>query len=165
MANANANAKPAPAPIAAEAIAAESGVGYPTAFVERMGQAHWRRMGDHFGLTQFGVNLETLQPQAQSALRHWHSLADELVYVLEGELSLCDNHGETVLRAGMCVGFKAGDPNGHHLINRSPVPAKFIVMGSRVPGDVAFYPDDDLAWFTTETGKVAVHKNGSPFLE
>jgi uncharacterized cupin superfamily protein len=76
----------APAPIAAEAVPAESGVGYPAAFVERMGQAHWCRLGDHFGLTQFGVSLETLQPQAQSALRHWHSLADEFVYMLEGEL-------------------------------------------------------------------------------
>ncbi len=150
-------------PIAAEAISAESGVGYPAAFVERMGQANWRRMGDHFGLTQFGVNLETLQPQAQSALRHWHTLADEFVYMLEGELVLCNNDGETTLRAGMCVGFKAGDPNGHHLINRSPALAKFIVIGTRVPGDGAFYPDDDLAWFATEGGKVAVHKDGSRY--
>jgi uncharacterized cupin superfamily protein len=150
-------------PIAAEQLEAESAGGYPAPFAQRMGQAHWRALGNHFGLTQFGVNLETLQPQAQSALRHWHSLADEFVYVLQGELTLRTDAGDAVLTAGMCVGFKAGDPNAHHLVNNSAAVAQFIVMGTRAPGDNAFYPDDDLAWFATEAGKVAVHKDGSPY--
>jgi uncharacterized cupin superfamily protein len=63
----------------------------------------------------------------------------------------------------MCVGFIAGDKNGHHLMNRSSSEAKFVVIGSRVPGDIPLYPDDDLAVFTTETGRIAVHKDGSPY--
>ena len=47
------------------------------------------------GLTQFGVNLTRLKPGAASSLRHWHEKEDEFVYVLEGELVLIEDGGET----------------------------------------------------------------------
>ncbi len=150
-------------PTAAESIAAESTVGYPEPFRTRMGKANWRALGDHFGLTQFGVSFETLEPHAQSSVRHWHTLADEFLYVIEGVLTLRTNDGEFVIEPGMCMGFKAGDKNAHHLVNRSNALAKFIVVGSRVPGDTAFYPDDDLATLFTEQGRRAVHKDGTPY--
>ena len=152
-------------PIAALEVSAKSGSSYPEPFRSRMGEGTWRALGDSFGLTQFGFNLETLAPGAQSSLRHWHTLSDEFVYMLEGELIVRLNDGEFPLRPGMCIGFKAGDPNGHHLVNRSQQRAVFIVVGSRVPGDTGFYPDDDLAWFRTETGRIAVHKDGTPYQE
>jgi uncharacterized cupin superfamily protein len=61
------------------------------------------------------------------------------------------------------MGFKAGDKNAHHLVNRSAAAASFIVLGSRVAGDNAFYPDDDFAWFHTEAGKRKVHKDGTAY--
>lgn len=125
--------------------------------------ADWRSLGDHFGLTQFGVNLETLAPGAQSSVRHWHTLADEFVYMVQGELVLRTNDGEFALKPGMFVGFKAGDKNAHHLVNRSSAEATFLVVGARVPGDVPLYPDDDLAVFNTEGGRIAVHKDGTPY--
>ncbi len=127
-----------------------------------MGAGSWRALGDAFGLTQFGFNLETLEPGAQSSVRHWHTLADEFVYLLEGELVLRAGDGEHTLRPGMCAGFKAGDRNAHHLVNRSDRPARFIVVGTRVPGDHAHYPDDDLAWFRTEAGTVPCTRTERP---
>jgi uncharacterized cupin superfamily protein len=138
----------------------ETGGGYPEPFRSRMGEADWRRLGNLFGLTQFGINLETFAPGAQSALRHWHTLSDEFVYVLEGEMVLRTDAGETPLRPGMCAGFKAGVRNAHHLVNRSDQPARLLVIGTRVPGDNCFYPDDDLLWVETEGGGVAAHKDG-----
>ena len=152
-------------PLAALEVSKKSGSSYPEPFRSRMGDGTWRALGDSFGLTQFGFNLETLEPGAQSALRHWHTLSDEFVYMLEGELVVRVNEGEFPLRPGMCIGFKAGDPNGHHLVNCSQQRAMFIVVGSRVPGDTGFYPDDDLAWFRTEKGRIAVHKDGTPYPE
>jgi uncharacterized cupin superfamily protein len=154
---------PHTSPVAAETVAPESSVGYPEPFRSRMGQSNWRALGDPFGLTQFGVSLETLQPGAQSALRHWHTLSDEWLYMLQGALTLYTNDGEWQLSPGQCMGFKAGDPNGHHLVNHSDKLAQFVVVGSRVPGDMAFYPDDDLASLVTEKGRVAVHKDGTPY--
>ncbi len=154
---------PHPTPISSDSVPAVSGSSYPEPFHTRMGQADWRALGEHFGLTQFGFNLETLQPGDQSSARHWHSLADEFVYLLEGELTLYMNVGAFCLRPGMCIGFKAGDKNAHHLVNHSSAPARFLVVGTRVPGDTAFYPDDDLAWFQTEQGWIATHKDGRPY--
>ena len=65
-------------------------------------------LGNAAGLTQFGVNLTRLKPGAASALRHWHETEDEFVYIVEGEATLCEDGGETILRAGDCAGFKAG---------------------------------------------------------
>ncbi|MFW7525378.1 cupin domain-containing protein [Vibrio ostreicida] len=115
-------------------------------------------------MTQFGVNLEILEPNAQSALRHWHTKSDEFLYILEGELSLVTNSDEQVMSAGLCVGFPAGIENGHHLINRSDNQAKFIVIGSRVGGDKAHYPDDDFQWVIEESGDwIASRKDGSAY--
>ena len=150
-------------PIAALDVHPQSGSSYPEPFASRMGDGTWRALGDSFGLTQFGFNLETLEPGAQSSLRHWHTLSDELVYMLEGELVVRLNDGEFALRPGMCIGFKGGQPNAHHLVNRSTRRARFIVVGSPVPGDTGFYPDDDFAWFRTEKGRFRVHKDGTPY--
>ena len=149
-----------PAAVVAAEVKPESGGSYPEPFSARMGEADWRRLGNVFGLTQFGINLETFQPGAQSALRHWHTLCDEFVYVLEGEMALRTDAGETLMRPGMCAGFKAGAKNGHHFVNRSDRPARLLVIGTRVPGDNCFYPDDDLLWLETEAGHHAAHKDG-----
>jgi uncharacterized cupin superfamily protein len=148
------------AAVVAAEVKPESGASYPEPFNARMGEADWRRLGNVFGLSQFGINLETFQPGAQSALRHWHTLCDEFVYVLEGEMVLRTDAGETLMRPGMCAGFKAGAKNGHHFVNRSNRPARLLVIGTRVPGDSCFYPDDDLLWVATEAGHHAAHKDG-----
>ena len=59
------------------------------------------------GLTQFGVNISRIEPGQSSALRHWHEQEDEFIYMLEGELVLIENDGETVLKPGDAAGFKA----------------------------------------------------------
>ena len=66
-----------------------------------------KRLGNAAGLDQFGVNLTTLKPGAATALRHWHEKEDELVYILEGEVVLIEDEGETVLKPGEAAGFKA----------------------------------------------------------
>src|SRR5712692_8932462 len=138
---------PNPKPIEAKDVPSESGSPYPEPFASLSKNSHCRRLGNHFGLTQLGVSLNTLNPRDQSGLRHWHSLEDEFIYVLEGVLTLRVNDGELRLRPGMCIGFKGQDRNAHLLLNCSDAVAHYLIVVSRVPGDVAFYPDDDLAWF------------------
>ncbi|MEN9223824.1 MAG: hypothetical protein Q6M04_15420, partial [Thermostichus sp. BF3_bins_97] len=58
-------------------VADVQGSGYPEPFRSRMGDRVKKRLGEACGLTQFGVNLVTLGPGGQSALRHWHTLEDE----------------------------------------------------------------------------------------
>jgi len=108
-----------------------------------------KRLGDSVGVSQFGVNYTTLEPGAQSALRHWHEAEDEFIYVLSGELTLVDESGEHVLRCESFCGFPAGVKNGHCIVNLGDEPASFLEIGSRRPGqDTAHYPDDDFGPIT-----------------
>ena len=138
------------------------GSGYPPPHDEPCRQRKRVRLGDAAGLNQFGVNLLRLPPGVWSSQRHWHSAEDEFVYVLEGEVVLVSDSGEEVLRAGDCAGFKAGDPNGHHLQNRSGADVTVLEIGARNPDrDGVDYPDIDLA-IRAGTRDFS-HKDGAPY--
>lgn len=94
-----------------------------------------------FGLKQFGVNRVELPPDTWSTQRHWHTRNDEAVIVISGELVLVSDEGEEILRPGDCVCFKAGEPNAHHLQNRSDQPAVYYDVGGRDTWDVSHFPD------------------------
>ena len=151
-------------PVVVPAVVPEHrGSGYPEPYRSRMGERAKRRLGEASGLTKLGVNLVTLGPGGQSALRHWHTLEDEFVYVLTGEVALVTNDGEQVLGPGMCAGYPAGKKDAHHFINRSATSATYLEIGNRTEGDHAFYPDDDLMWGADENGVFAAHKDGSRY--
>ena len=57
---------------------------------------------------------------------------------------LVTDDGEEILRAGDTAGFKAGDPNGHHLQNRSESDVLVIEIGTRNPENAVTYPDIDM---------------------
>jgi uncharacterized cupin superfamily protein len=145
-----------------ETAPTKHGTGYPPPYdAQCKARKRWR-LGDAAGLTQFGVNLQRLPAGAWSSQRHWHAAEDEFVYILEGEVVLVDDDGETILRAGDCAGFKAGDPNAHHLQNRSDREAVILEVGSRRPQeDAGAYPDIDLAYAKGGTGYQ--HMDGTPY--
>ena len=120
------------------------GSAYPPPFDEPCRERKRWKLGDVAGLTQFGVNLMRLAPGVWTSQRHWHTHEDEFVYVLEGEVALVTDAGEEVLRAGDCAGFKAGDRDGHHLINRSDKEAVLLEVGGRTLEDACDYPDLDM---------------------
>jgi uncharacterized cupin superfamily protein len=136
---------------------------YPEPFTHVVAGRSRKRLGNAAGLDQFGVNLTTLKPGAASALRHWHHREDELVYVLEGELTLIEDDGETRLTAGDAAGFKAGVKNGHHFVNKSNRDAIFLEIGTRSKHERAEYPDVDLVAVRDETGGGYTHKDGKPY--
>jgi uncharacterized cupin superfamily protein len=120
-----------------------------------------QRLGDAGGISQFGVNLLRLPPGAWSAQRHWHSDEDEFVWVLSGKVMLIADEGEHVLRAGDCAAFPKGQPNGHHLVNKSDETAVVLEVGMRSAVDVCDYPDIDLRI----DGRVGhyTRKDGTPY--
>lgn len=95
------------------------------------------------GLTQFGAFIEILQPGSRSSIKHWHSAEDEMVYVLEGEITLIEGSTETLLRPGDAATFRAGVPVGHYLENRSGNATRCLIVGTRASIDKITYPDHD----------------------
>jgi uncharacterized cupin superfamily protein len=147
-------------------VPVKTGSIYPSPYKEMMAGRSSLRLGEAGGLTQYGVNLVTLDPGAISSLRHWHRHEDEFVYVTEGECMLVQDEGETLMRPGDCAAFRAGDPNGHQFINRSGRVAKFLVVGTRAPQETATYSDVDMMVHLTPGptgGAVFTYKDGSPW--
>jgi uncharacterized cupin superfamily protein len=141
----------------------DDGSTYPEPFKHVVMGRGRKRLGVAASLDQFGVNLTTLKPGAASSLRHWHEKEDELVYILDGEVILIEDGGETVLRAGDAAGFKANVPNGHHLINKTDRDVVLLEIGTRSKRERAEYPDVDLRVIRDETGGRYTHKNGQPY--
>ena len=138
------------------------GTGYPEEFAAPCKSRRRWRLGDAVGLDQFGVNLLRLPAGAWSSQRHWHSAEDEFVWVVEGEVVLIEDDGETVLVAGDCAGFKAGVPNGHKIENRSDREAVLLEVGSRRPTeDACDYPDIDM--ILPKGADRYFHRDGTPY--
>jgi uncharacterized cupin superfamily protein len=136
---------------------------YPPEYSAGFDKRIKRALGDAGGLTQFGVNLTTLEPGAMSALRHWHQHEDELVFVLEGEVTLITDAGEEMLGRGMAATFPAGEPNAHHLVNRSSEPATILEVGTRSPVEEVVYPDVDLRFQWRDGRSGFVRRTGEPY--
>ena len=138
------------------------GTGYPDEFAAPCKPRRRWRLGDAVGLDQFGVNLLRLPAGAWSSQRHWHAAEDEFVWVVEGEVVLVEEDGETVLVAGDCAGFKAGVPNGHRIENRSDREAVLLEVGSRRPAeDACDYPDIDM--ILPIGADRYFHRDGTPY--
>jgi uncharacterized cupin superfamily protein len=144
-------------------VKVDSYTGYPESFRQAVVGRERKRLGNAVGLDQFGVNLSRLKPGAASSQRHWHQYEDEFVYMLEGEVVLAEDGGETILRPGDAAGWKAGVANGHRLINRSNRDAVFLEIGTRAPREVATYPDIDMRAEKDHKGMRYLHKDGTPY--
>jgi len=141
------------------------GSGYPAPFAEDCAKREKRRLGDVFGLTQFGVNLVRLPPGQMSSQRHWHHREDEFVFVLRGTVALVTDAGEHELGPGMVAGFKAGVSDGHHLVNRTAEDAVYLEVGTRDPKEEADYPDIDLLLRIVDGEQRWVHRDGTLYKE
>ena len=133
---------------------------YPEPFAGQMAGRSSLRLGDLAGLTQFGVNIVTLEPGAWSSQRHWHDREDELVIVLSGHATLIEDGGETEVGPGDCIAFPMGTGDGHHLVNRTDAPCVFVAIGARAGPGGGGYSDIDML-FTAEVGYT--RKDGTPY--
>lgn len=148
---------------ASEVAPREVATTYPEPFASRMQGRQKRQLGEFFGLQNFGVNLTRLAPGAVSSLRHAHTRQDEFLYVVRGRPTLHTDEGRLQLAPGMCVGFKAGTGNAHHLRNETTTPVLYLEVGDRLPGDEVSYPEDDLQVVRVGGKGRYAHKDGTPF--
>jgi uncharacterized cupin superfamily protein len=140
-----------------------TGTPYPDQF-KHFGDGRIKHaLGDAVGLTRYGVNLVHMPPGTASSARHWHARQDEFIYILEGEVVLVTNEGETVLGPGTAVGFPAGNANGHHLVNRTDSQVVLLEVGDRTPGDQVTYSDIDMLNTDVDGKRMFTRKDGTPF--
>ena len=144
-----------------ETIQQTNRTGYPSPF-DRDVQGRWyRRLAPASGMTDFGVSHVTLKPGAWSSQRHWHDGEDEFLVMLEGEATLVEDEGRTLLGAGDCAAWPKGSTNGHHLVNESAKDCVFVVVSGGTSSGGG-YSDIDLMF--TKDGRY-VCKDGTPYPE
>jgi uncharacterized cupin superfamily protein len=144
-------------------VPVKTGSIYPEPYAAQIQGRSSLRLGQAGGLTQFGANLVILAPGARSSLRHWHRNEDEFVMVTEGECVLVQDAGETLMLPGDCAAFPAGDPDGHCFINRSSAEARFLVVGTKAPSEVATYSDVDMVVVMEGGSARFTYKDGTPW--
>lgn len=144
-------------------VPVENRTNYPEPYRAQVAGRFRKRIGNAIGLDQFGVNICTLKSGAASSLQHAHEQEDELVYILQGEVVLIEETGETVLKPGDAAGWKAGCGIHHCLVNRSGRDAVFLEIGTRAKHERATYTDADLIVLRDENGSRALHKSGEPW--
>jgi uncharacterized cupin superfamily protein len=142
-----------------ETIEQTSRTGYPPPFDQAVAGRHYRRLAPATGLADFGVSEVTLDPGAWSSQRHWHDGEDEFLVMIEGEAILIEDDGRTILGCGDLAVWPKGNTNGHHLINESHAPCRFIVFsgGENTGGG---YSDIDMLF--TADGRYT-RKDGTPY--
>ena len=140
-----------------------TGTRYPAPFRNTTEQRLKRRLGDHGGLRNFGVNLVTLPPGTASALRHWHMKQDEFVYIVSGTPTLVTAAGSETMRPGACATFPAGNGDGHVLKNDTNENVVYLEVGDRSPDDTVTYPDDDLVGTFVDGVFTFTNRSGTPY--
>ena len=138
---------------------------YPKEFASVIAGREKQKLGDAVGLTQFGVNVSRIKANSKSALRHWHESEDEFIYMLEGELVLHEDAGETVLKPGDAAGWRANGGIGHCLINRTDKDALYLEVGTRSKDERVHYPDVDFRMERDDKGRRWMRKSGEPIKE
>lgn len=156
--------KPKPPAFDPRDVAESNATSYPEVYRAANQQRYNRRLGQHAGLKNFGVNITRIVPGGQSSYRHAHTTQDEFIYVLSGEAVLETNGGAQTLGPGMCAGFPAGTGDAHRFLNRSAADVLLLVVGDKSANDEVAYPDIDMQGKLGADGKFTVtRKDGTPF--
>jgi len=145
------------------AVPVKTGSIYPEPYASMMKGRSSLRLGQAGGLTQFGANLVTLEPGALASLRHWHAEEDEFLIVTEGTPHLVDDHGRHAMAPGDCAAFPAGEANGHHLVNDTDAPVRFLVFGTKAAREVATYSDHDFRIEIEGANATFTYRDGTPW--
>ena len=109
------------------------------------------RLAQEAGAKKLGVSLWDVPPGQAAYPYHWHVIDEEVIVVLDGELSVRGPDSEwRSLPEGELVAFPVGEAGAHQLWNRGESAARFLSIssGPSEGEDIVIYPD---------SGKVGVY--------
>ncbi len=110
---------------------------------EMSGPSFYKLLTQPFGLNNMGAHLEKLPPGSKSGPAHRHSAEDEMVFVLQGQVTLWEDNTETRLHAGEAAIWKAGNGPHHCLQNDGTDDVVYLVVGTRAALDIAEFAEHD----------------------
>jgi uncharacterized cupin superfamily protein len=162
---------------------------YPTLELQSLVHGRMKRsIGNMFGITNFGMNITTIQPNGTSSIVHYHTNQDEMIYIISGTATLTlyydtnndandanQKYKEIQMSMGESMGFPAGRKVGHSIRNTSNTePLIMIEIGDRTPADTAIYPEPNIDLYAAQPQQQEqndskppqyqfYHKDGRPY--
>ncbi|MEM7468593.1 MAG: cupin domain-containing protein [Pseudomonadota bacterium] len=121
-----------------EEIETEPGLA-KTHFLNPNAKRNNKSLGDMTGLNAIGVHLIEIPPGFVSTEQHVHYHEEECVYVLDGVGEALIGDESVPVKAGDFIGYRAGGKS-HALKNIGESNLRCLVVGQRLPHDVADYP-------------------------
>lgn len=124
-----------------------------THFLNQNAKRTNKSLGDLVGLTGFGFHIIEVAPGHETTEHHVHYHEDECVYVLSGTATACIGEEAIAIGPGDFLGHRKGG-QAHSIKNTGSDTLRCIVVGERLPHDVADYPrlekrifrNDGLKW-------------------
>ena len=98
-----------------------------------------RSLGDLTGLTGFGFHIIEVEPGHETTEHHRHYHEDECVFVLSGRATAYLGDAAHDIGPGDFIGYRKGGL-AHSIRNTGSETLRCIVVGERLPHDVADYP-------------------------
>ena len=125
--------------IRADEIAAMAGLA-KTHFLNGNAQRINKSLGDATGLSGIGVHIIEVVPGCESTEFHRHHHEDEAIFVLSGHATARIGDVREAIGPGDFIGYRAGGL-AHTIENTGTEVLRLLVIGQRLPHDVADYPD------------------------
>jgi uncharacterized cupin superfamily protein len=103
----------------------------------------WNRMrlGKRLGGQMLGASVYLMGPGQKSFPYHFHHANEEMLIVLEGEVTVRTPEGEQSAGRGDALIFNRGEAGAHQVINSGEDAARILMMSTMIDPDVAEYPD------------------------
>lgn len=98
------------------------------------------RVAARAGSEHLGASLYELRP-GEEMVFHYHVQREELLVVLEGDLSLRSADGWEELRQGEVVAFPRGERGAHGYRNDTDRPVRVLVVSEMNGPNISVYPD------------------------
>lgn len=111
------------------------------------------RLGRRLGAEKLGASIYVLAPGQKSFPYHFHHANEEMLVVLEGEVTVRTPKGKVTAGTGDAMSFPANDSGAHQVLNESDQPARILMISTMIEPEIAQYPD---------TGKLGVFAGRAP---
>ncbi|ABX42527.1 cupin domain-containing protein [Lachnoclostridium phytofermentans] len=115
-----------------------------------LGKANTSYLGKLAGSDKLYVNIDRISPGAKSAKYHSHTKQEEFFIILSGYGTLRIDGKEYLVKKGDFVSKPAGKGIAHQFINTGEEVLEILDVGTKEEGDIAYYPDEEIYYFSDE---------------
>jgi uncharacterized cupin superfamily protein len=99
------------------------------------------RLARRLGGELLGASVYVLAPGQKSFPYHFHHANEEMLIVVEGEVTVRTPDGESLAGPGDALAFTRGRRGAHQVRNDSGSDARVLIISTMVEPDIAEYPD------------------------